>query len=323
MTYQCNTVFNCNFTPKTMTTMNSHIVPFAFDDAKKQAAKIDDCFVVIFKEIKRLANFNVLTNFYAVLKWLDANLNIILTAINNIICNPTNPNYQYNMATKSQQLIELKTEFMEKLDDITIHNVSIAVLFNASFNNYFNSINIQYDLDFRHHNTNKYSPKYNTSGYYSGLQKDWMDRIFTIDHIYKIAEHEHNVKLQKKRKSIMGTFLSAIGYQKSSNINNKYYALQYDELKHEKEQKLEPKTQSSIDASKPKTITIHIRETSFNNSTPVVVDDTLVTEHVINLIPEHNLMIESLRKSCDELISYSGLPEVTFSLIVIAGALQC
>ena len=186
----------------------------------------NDCFINIFNTIKKCGSFDKLTEYYSAIKWLDGSLSVVLSRLNNIMCNPKSIEYDNNIKNKCDELIHLGKEFIYKLDNIIVDRISIYQKYNNHITNYFNNINPHNDLDFKKHNNQKYSSNYDTSGYYSGLQKDWMERVYHIDHMYSIAEFENIEKIRRKEKSLIDQVKNYIGYKKINEINNKQYAIQ-------------------------------------------------------------------------------------------------
>lgn len=165
-----------------------------------QIEEREDVFIGIFNLICLNESFFNTTNFYSILKWLDSNLSIQLSSLNSINCyDLSKPENKKRLDETIEKLTILRATFISKIQEINIENIDDSVLFVYfhKIQEYFKSINSS-DLDFRYHNEEKFKPTINTSGYLSGLQKDWINRMQIIEKLYNNAELNHEKKKRKK-----------------------------------------------------------------------------------------------------------------------------
>ena len=192
--------------------------PLEYDNASNALALRNDIFVDIFGLICAKETFFKVTQTFTILKWLDSNLTIHLAELNAVNCLDLtivkNKTRQYEILEKLQLL---KANFIRRIQEIELENIDEALLFTyfQKIQTYFQNISPK-DVDFTHHNKDKFIPDLNTSGYLSGLQKDWIERISTLEELFKSAEQTHE---KKKKKNSWGSMLSLTSSKKTTNSN--------------------------------------------------------------------------------------------------------
>lgn len=214
----------------TLATIESDFVHVSKDTY--QIEEREDVFIGIFNLICLNESFFNTTNFYSILKWLDSNLSIQLSTLNSINCyDLSKPENKKQLDDTIEKLTILRASFISKIQEINIENIDDSILFvyYHKIQDYFKSINSS-DLDFKYHNEEKFKPTINTSGYLSGLQKDWINRMQIIEKLYNNAELNHEKKKRKKPSWYLSLMsLTGGNSKKVSAIEGKSMkALEYD-----------------------------------------------------------------------------------------------
>jgi hypothetical protein len=195
----------------------------------------EDCFIQIFKLIKKFENFNTLTLCYHHITWLNNNLSLLLSEISALVWDEPTEEVLRIKQEKYACLNELKRQFLkEKIVSIKFEHIDTFENYIA-IGKYFDSITAN-DIDCKYHDEEKFIPEYDTTGYLSGLQKDWINRISIIHRIYQEAELEHSSKSHKSKNSnsLTGSLKSMIGWNKTNYSSIPERSIEYhhpEELK--------------------------------------------------------------------------------------------
>lgn len=186
--------------------------------AKYQLSEREDVFIGLFNLICLNESFFKITTYYSIIKWLDCNLSIQLSNLNALKCmgiNTSEDKEKYEDIFRN--LMILKSGFIIKIQEINFDNIedSVTFVYYQKIQDYFKNITPK-DLDFKHHDETKFLPSINSSGYLSGLQKDWIDRIHTIEQLYENAEI--NFEKKKRKKSYSWSSFLSLGSGSSKKV---------------------------------------------------------------------------------------------------------
>ena len=190
---------------------------FDFDDKlsyKHQLIKDNDIFIDIFGIITKEGSMLEITKYYGLLKMLNIKLAEELCNLK-MIQDKTEIPEIYN------RLEQLKKNFILSIEtEITI-NGETKLQFVIFINDYFDKIDPAKDLDYKFHNENSFCPDIDTSGFYSGIEKDWILRMTNIEILYQAVERENEINSKKKKNSgIIYRIKDALGWNSKKPVEN-------------------------------------------------------------------------------------------------------
>ena len=188
---------------------------FDFDDKlsyKHQLIKDNDIFIDIFGIITKEGSMLEITKYYGLLKMLNIKLAEELCNLK-MIQDKTEIPEIYN------RLEQLKKNFILSIEtEITI-NGETKLQFVIFINDYFDKIDPAKDLDYKFHNENSFCPDIDTSGFYSGIEKDWILRMTNIEILYQVVERENEIN-SKKNSGIIYRIKDALGWNSKKSVEN-------------------------------------------------------------------------------------------------------
>ena len=190
---------------------------FDFDDKlsyKHQLIKDNDIFIDIFGIITKEGSMLEITKYYGLLKMLNIKLAEELCNLK-MIQDKTEIPEIYN------RLEQLKKNFILSIEtEITI-NGETKLQFVIFINDYFDKIDPTKDLDYKFHNENSFCSDIDTSGFYSGIEKDWILRMTNIEILYQAVERENEINSKKKKNSgIIYRIKDALGWNSKKPVEN-------------------------------------------------------------------------------------------------------
>ena len=249
----------------------ANLTPEPIDSGSNKTLEIyHDVFVDIFTIISINEQLGKVSSVYHAIKTLSLKLEPLLARLNSVNCDLSNKENQDEQILILGKLEQLRETFIRQIMEIDLEKIEPVqqVTYFMKIKEYFQNIKPS-DLDHYHHNSDKYAPTVNTSGYLSGLQKDWMVRMVQIDGLMESATTRF-----EKEKDRKGTSLYSLLFGSSKRLTHtpaiegpKVKALPpsiENKLQDLKEHEPEPELDSDSDSVK-----VHHDETSGNFFLPV------------------------------------------------------
>lgn len=187
----------------------ANLTPEPIDSGSSKTLEIyHDVFVDIFTIISIKESLGKVSSVYHAIKSLSLKLEPLLARLNSVNCDLSNKENREEQTVILGKLEQQRETFIRQIMEIDLEKIEPVeqATYFMKIKEYFQNIKPS-DLDHYHHNSDKYAPTVNTSGYLSGLQKDWMVRMVQIDGLMESATSRFEKEKEKSRKGTLYSIL--------------------------------------------------------------------------------------------------------------------